>query len=318
MKRVLLSLGLCAVFVVAGCGDRRQDEGLGEPLPPPVSAQEPAESAAPAEGDHPDTEPAQELRHGDFPLAFGFADLSGDRLLVGFDEEGAHGEQPERYTLAIGPYGETVPVAYSHRQDGAEESSFRHLADNFDRLPGHVYLAGEGGLQPDQTYCLTAVDVPERALIPLLPPRDVPDGAGEAAPGPDLGSEETGRIAALRSRGIVWGAELASTADRARLGLVLFERLADEMLFSIVYLGSDKTLFWDCPAEYDEYSTWRAGMGDEPGMFTPLLLARQDSGLMLLLTWGAPEGERIVLLYEDDGRFIERSDYSYDRYWMAE
>jgi hypothetical protein len=50
----------------------------------------------------------------------------------------------------------------------------------------------------------------------------------------------------------------------------------------------------------------------------PLFLARLEKGLTLMLAWGATEGENIVFFYEDNGKFIDRVDYQYYRYWVPE
>ena len=71
----------------------------------------------------------------------------------------------------------------------------------------------------------------------------------------------------------------------------------------------------DKPAEYDEWSTWRVDMGDEPGVFEPLFLARLDDRLVMALTWGAPEGELLVVLREENGRLVGTDEYYYSRYW---
>ena len=119
----------------------------------------------------------------------------------------------------------------------------------------------------------------------------------------------------IKNCGVQWAEQLSISEEGGMVALVLYERQGDDMLFSITYQNGSETLFWDSEAEYDEYSTWRVDMGDEPGLFKPLFLMRLDNGLVLALTWGAPEGESIVILYEDSGRFVERYDYVYGRYW---
>ena len=252
-------------------------------------------------------EDGEELRLGDYLITFGFADRTGGRLLA--RESVA---DPAQYTLAIGPYGKSLRIGYAGQQDeNSEQNSYRHTEGNFDNLPGNVYNAVNGRLVPGQTYALAVGGQLDKALIALTPPDDRLSQA-------TMDSIAEARIETLKGRGIQWSELLGTTNDGGQIGLVLFERNNDDMLFSIVYLEGEKTLFWDNPAEYDEYSTWRVDMGDEPGSFEPLFLARLDNGLVLALAWGAPEGESIVVLCEDNGRFIEREDYSYLRYWVPE
>ena len=248
----------------------------------------------------------------DFPLAFGFAGMDGDRLLIQCYEGGETEDDPEQYTLAIGPYGITARISYSGWQDESGENNYRDTAENFDNLPGYVFQAVDSRLLTGETYCLTTTGVLDSALVPLVSPARDPDGFFI---NPGLDVDVTDRIAALKSRGVVWASQLALTEEGAGIALVLFEREGDDMLFSIVYIEDDKTVFWDCPAVYDEMSTWRVDMGDDPGELAPLFLARLENGLVLVLTWGAPEGEGIVVLYEDGGEFVDRYDYGYSRYW---
>ena len=51
-----------------------------------------------------------------------------------------------------------------------------------------------------------------------------------------------------------------------------------------------------------------------PGYFDVMFLARFDEGLMLMLNWGAFEGESVVLLCEKDGEFVWSDRGSYYRY----
>jgi len=262
-----------------------------------------------------------ELNFDNISMAFGFSDLTGNRLLVvenvqeeGFDYDGPNYEDPAHYTLAIGPYSELVHISYSDWQDETAENDYRDAAYNFDNLSGYVYTTVNGQLLPDNTYVLTTEGLLAGALIKLLPPSQQPGGSYGYVPPTmmDAGTEDY--IRAIKGREVQWGELLAETEDGGQIGMVLFERLGDDMLFSIVYIDGDNVLFWDCPGQYDDISTWRVDMGDEPGAFTPLILARLENELMLLLTWRAPEGELIVVLNESNGRLVETSDYAYGRY----
>jgi|GEM_PF-1823527 len=247
-----------------------------------------------------------------FPTAYGFADQTGARLIVTCYDTGdgpSFDADPNQFTLAIGPYGEIVPVNYSGWQDETEENDYRAAAYNFSNLPGFIFNAAGGRLRPDRTYVLTTEGALADTLITLNPP----------APGMDkrtlMGLKTEDYIYLIKGRGVKWSELLSVSAEGGQIGLFLFEREGDDMLFSIVYLDGPDTLFWDKPAEYDEWCTWRIDMGDEPGNFEPLFLARLDGELVLALTWGAPEGENVVVLYEDGGGFVEKDEYVYSRYW---
>ena len=239
---------------------------------------------------------------GDYFITYGFADEPGSRLLVRDIEA-----DTAKYTLAIGPYGKSVRIAYAGLQDeNSEQNSNRDTMWNFDNMPGYVYNAINGRMVPNETYALAAGQF-DKVLVELIPP----DGEIRET---TMGNIAEARIEKLKGRKIQWSNLLGTTKDDGQVGLVLFKRSGDDMLFSIVYLTDEKTLFWDNPAQYNENSTWRVDMEDEPGSFVPLFLARLDNSLVLILTWGAPEGENIVVLYENNGKFIQSMSNRYYRY----
>jgi hypothetical protein len=252
----------------------------------------------------------------DIPTIFGFADGTGSHLIVtdyeGNDDPELCAEQA-RYTLAVGPYGDLVPIHFIGWQGETAQNSHRDTSYNFDNLPGYIYTAANEWLKPDATYALTA----ERSLSDALIKLYSPSSNTEKQSGPPMMNPGiVSSLSALKGRGVQWAELLSITSEGGQIGLVLYERQDDDMLFSIVYLDGQQTLFWDNKATYDEYSTWRVDMGDNPGNLKPLYLARmEDEGLVLALTWGAPEGEILVVLQEDNGRFVRSDDYTFGRYW---
>ncbi|MNN22802.1 hypothetical protein D3C81_1361790 [compost metagenome] len=107
---------------------------------------------------------------------------------------------------------------------------------------------------------------------------------------------------------------MLSESAEEKIALFVFEREADDMLASIAYIKGDTVLFKDFPAKYDESSTWRVDSGDEPGLFEVLFLAHSDEGLLLGVSWAAPEGENLFVLKETNGVFQD-TDLRNGRYW---
>ena len=282
-----------------------------EPAVPEPANPEPAEPTEPETPEAPD-QSAWEQRLATWPMAFGFADSGGRRLIYVTDEYEAmeeDGFDPAMYTMTIGPYGEIATVAYENVQEESDQNTWRDSMENFNNLPGFLYSPADTRFTKNKTYVLASMGPLMDALIALSPP-------GWKGNTPPMAEETIESIAAYKGRGVEWGKVLANTKkDEGLIGLVLFERQGNDMLFSIVYMDETKTLFWDCPAEYDEVSTWRVDTGDGPGLLEPLLLARFEEGLLLMLTWGSAEGESILLLCEEDGAFIETQEVSYGRYW---
>jgi len=336
----LACLVCCAALLLSGCtaklaqqpadvvSDTAPSSAVADTEPPPAPPETekrkkpvPKPVPTPTPTPIPD-QPLSGPGFDDISIAFGFADQTGSRLIVvdyvqdeGPDYDGPNFEDPAHYTMAIGQYGGLVRISYSSWQDETGGNNYRDAAHNFDNLPGYVFSVADGMLQPDKTYILIAEGPFIESFVALYQPSAQPDGTYGYAPPAMMGRDAEDYIQMIKGRGVKWAELLAETEGGGQIGLVLFERQGDDMLFSIVYMDGDKVLFWDCPGQYDEYSTWRVDMGDEPGAFTPLFMARLDSGLMLTLTWGAPEGESIVILQEDNGRFVENADYSYSRYW---
>jgi len=325
-KKVRLTcLACCALLLLISCTAnlaKKPQEAVQDPPPetaaadtdPSSESQDTGAKKKPKPKPEPTPEPAApdtELSFDGLSMAFGFSDLTGNRLIIvdyiqDYEDEydGPNYEDPAQYTVAVGPYGELVRISYSGWQDETAENDYRDAAYNFDNLSGYVYNTVGGRLQPDNTYILTTEEPLTGALIKLSP----------SSPPAIMDSDTEDYIHSIKGRGVKRGEMLAETEGGGRIGMVLFERLGDDMLFSIVYMDGEKVLFWDCQGEYDEFSTWRVDMGDEPGGFTPLCLARLDDGLLLLLTWRAPEGELIVSLGESRGRLVETADYHYGRY----
>ena len=350
-----LCMVCCVAMLLGGCAtdpakqpQMPKPSATGEAAEPPMGTDEPPADAVPPSDTvlHTDgttdtappidaTPPTPlvspgELDLGDFSMAFGFADASGTRLIVNYEADDGEPDDPDydyagnpmqyesdpaQYTLAIGQYGEIVHVRYAGWQDETAENNYRDMSYNFDNLSGYIYNVVGGNLRPDQTYVLTTESPFIDTLIRLSPLYPDPDDPYETLEQQPLGLNTEDYIYTIKNREVQWSRLLSITGEGAVIGLVLFEREGDDMMFSIVYMDGPDSLFWDCEAKYDEYSTWRVDMGDEPGGFEPLFLARLNGKLTLMLTWSAPEGECILLLYEDNGRFIERYDYYYSRYW---
>jgi len=324
-KLTVFTVIILTIMLLIGCvgqtGDRppqQDDTGSATEEPEPIEPEpteptepEPAEPEDPATPEQPE-QSAWEHRLSTWPMAFGFAEAGGRRLIYNTDEcekMEEDGFDPAIYSLAIGPYGEIVSITYENVQEETAQNNNRDNADNFSNLPGFLYSPTDTRLTKNKTYVLAAAGPLVDMLVAMSPP-------GWKGNTPLMAEETIESITSFKGRGVEWGKVLANTKkDEGLIGLVLFERQGNDMLFSIVYMDETKTLFWDCPAEYDEVSTWRIDTGDGPGLLEPLLLARFEEGLLLMLTWGSAEGESILLLCEEDGAFIETKEVSYGRYW---
>ena len=287
---------------------------------------------------------AWQQRLGSWPRAFGFANEEGNKLIHVFydyesDEEieteteteteteiiedtddevfEAHnyfaetGFDPDVFTIAIGPFGDIFQISFSNWQNEKYGNSGREIANNFNNLPGFVYTQKEWDLTKNKTYLMTEMGMLLDNIIAI----GSPVWRGNTPP---MEEETIASIEKYKERKVEWGKTLAVTfVGDALIGLVLYERQGDDMLFSVVYMDDNKALFWDNPAVYDEESTWRVDAGEEPGQIEPLLLARFDEGLLMMLTWTASDGDIVVTLYEEDGVFKQAKELTFYRKTIA-
>jgi len=307
----------------------------------------PGPEAAAPESDEPQVNPWQ-LRFETWPLAFGFANDEGSKLIHVFydfsDSDADTGEDPadpeagqnadpdgegydeyddenyepfnyfaqtgfdtDAFSLAVGPYGQLWPIFFSSWQAERRGNSGRENANNFNNLPGFVFGQKDWKLVKNQTHLITDMGPLLDSVVAITP-------SGWRGNFPPLEDEMAAIIEDQKERKIEWTQTLGLTqVGEGLIGLVLFERQGSDMLFSIVYMDDEKTLYWDKPAAYNEEATWRAGQGAEPGRFEPLLLARFEEGLILILTWSAPESELSLVLYEENGVFKQAGGLTSER-----
>ncbi len=235
---------------------------------------------------------------------FAFADESGERLITFLYDNDDAFDDLEDYNIAIGNNGDIVEIEYERYQSANDENTYRQSMYNFDNLAGHIYRAKNGQLIKNKTYFLSKdTIINEETVIPFISP------SSKA-----VDNEALERIIKAKDRNIVESNLISETKDGEKVYMVIFERIADDMLASIVYVRDDILVFNDYPAVYDKMSTWRIDGGDHPGIFEVLFLADSDQGLLLGLTWAGAEGELIYILKANEDIF-EDTDLTTSRYW---
>ena len=245
---------------------------------------------------------------GTWPMVFGASINGGSQLfytVAGTAAEHEEGFDPDRYTLAIGPYGEIIAITRVIKPSAGGTGTGTGADDDdepefdFSKDPGITYRPIDDRFARNEIYALTATGpLTDRMLL-----LKKPSWRGYSA----MDEETLKRIQDAKNRNIVDGRILATSSKDAQIGFVLFERLDNNLMFSIVYMDEEKMVFWDREAIYDKTLIWLDGAGDDPGSFAPIFMARFDEGLLLALKWTGPKTEEIVLLTEVDGAF-KRSD----------
>ncbi|MFF2480982.1 hypothetical protein [Paenibacillus sp. NPDC058071] len=318
MRKSGIWIGAVLLFVLlAGCSNNAAVEN--EPSSSPAVDNHTEETAAPEQQpaeQQPDKKHQEEAKperaaFKQLESVFGFADESGEQLITIPSESGADPEHPEQFKAAIGNNGQWIEIEFVRLQEANEQDNGRQNMYNFNNMKGCVYKAKNGKFAPDKSYLLVKdAVIGKGALIDLKSATDSQSPSGQYLP---ADAETIAQVEAIKKRKVKASSLLAESAEE-KIALFVFERQGDDMLASIAYIKRNAVLFKDYPAKYDEFSTWRVDSGDEPGLFEVLFLARSDEGLLLGISWGAPEGESLSILKEADGA-LQETDLHSGRYW---
>ena len=114
---------------------------------------------------------------------------------------------------------------------------------------------------------------------------------------------------------VIYSETLASVGSNGYLELFQYERVGDDMLFELVYDDGTQEVSVGFPAEYDEYSTWRADAGDSPGIWAPLFFCEIEGTLVMSTNWIGPEGGNIAIWFDEDGTWVKDEYLSTYWYW---
>ncbi|GGF71581.1 hypothetical protein GCM10010912_15870 [Paenibacillus albidus] len=302
MKQVIMGLVLC--LLLAGCS------GTNNIVPEPSPGASPA--VATPNASPPPTQtppPSSVLEPGTLQSTLGFGDTTGKRILI---TDGAGKEQQmSKLTLAVGHNGQTLKVKYLNWQPASEDNTARETAVNIPNLSGYLYAVEEGAAAPNETYYMADDSVFDvEALVSVTP-------AAKDTEAPAVDEAIGSTIATAKGREILRIWKLADLGTEGEVYVTQFVRDGNDMLFSIVLKSGEDYTYMDYPAviQGDEYSVWRVDDGGEitPEMFSVLLAARTEQGILLGLNWWGAEGVSTFFLNQDGEQFKEL-DIQYGRY----
>lgn len=259
-----------------------------------------------------ETELKSKVTFKELQSVFGFADESAKRIITLQPIDHDKPENPEDFNIGVGNNGNIIRIRFVKWQDANEKDNLRQTMYNFDNMAGYIYEVESGEAISNEVYLLSKDSVIDESKLIKLESTVVTDSYTEYYK--DVDDATVARIEAMKNRRVKKSDLLAKADDGAKICLFLFERQGDDMLFSLAYIKDDKVVLKDYPAKYDEYSTWRVDAGDEPGLLKVLFLAESDEGLLLGMTWGAPEGESVFVLKEEGGVFQD-TELKNGRYW---
>lgn len=306
MKNIKAVIGvILSVSLLAGCGSAAVEKPSKD-----VTAMEETKGFVQAPKPEKGAETPAEVKLGELENVFGIADESGKRLITLPGE--APVEHPEEFDIAVGNNGEIAELAFAKQQAANDKDNGRQTMYNFDNMAGNIYEVKNGELVQNQTYLLTKkATMDKNTLIGL---QDTQDRSSQMPAYKKVDGATIQKVEAVKERKIVQSSLLAETAEGAKICLFVFERRAEDMLASIAYIKEDEIVFKDYPAVYNESGTWRVDAGDDPGWMEVMFLAQSDEGLLLGMSWGAPEGEVTFILKAVNGVF-EETGLGSGRYW---
>jgi hypothetical protein len=297
-KLNLLILGVLLISTIVGCNDSIVQN--------PSTVESDVEDEQTMETDEKEAVKFKLLEN-----VFGFPDESGKIIITIPNENGNKIEGPEEFNIAIGNNGEVIEIEFFKWQDANDKDDGRQTMYNFNNMAGYIYKTKDGSLNKNKSYLLTKNTTISKSLLAKL--KSTKDIESENDSYKKVDIETIKKIEAIKNRSIVENSLISETTENEKICLFVFEREADDMLASIAYIKGDKVVFKDYPAKYNETSTWRADAGDHPGLFEILFLAKSDEGLLLGVSWTAPEGENVFVLKEVNGAFQE-TDLKSSRY----
>ncbi|OKP90248.1 hypothetical protein A3842_03790 [Paenibacillus sp. P3E] len=305
-----LGIAVMVFLLITGCSLQEADstDGRNPGTSPAASAKQSDPPVQPS--------PAATLDPASLNASFGFADLTGKRILAASEDDSKLAEM-KSLNMAVGQGGQLLTVRFEKWQRGTANSDGRDLANNFANLSGYVFTVEEGSAASDETYYLadSAVFAPG-SLLKVEPAGGKPQ---------QLGADHPVRkeILARKQRKIqsIWKlADLSASSDPSgelHLYLVQFARQDKNMLFSLVLQKNAELSFADYPAviQEDDYSVWRVDDGGEilPEMFSLLFAARTATGVALGINWWGAEGVNSFFLLQQ-GIDLKEMDVRYSRY----
>jgi len=224
--------------------------------------------------------------------------------------------------LAVGRFG-PAKVSYAGEKKGDDSSGdelfYGYFAD-YKYVTG-PYFAFEAPIdvtawQPD--FFLMDSSAAGEGLVALRQSERFAGGGDDAPYYPPASYEDISKAEALHpGRKIEESQLLAASEDGARVCMFRYETLEEEGLFSLVCFDGEKALSTDYTTDNvgEDGAYWRADLEvDDIGLLEPVLLCRTREGILLIVTWTAPEGTAQLVLYEKDGalEYLDLGGWLYD------
>ncbi|MDJ1473632.1 hypothetical protein QNI19_38740 [Cytophagaceae bacterium DM2B3-1] len=233
-------------------------------------------------------------------IGFGFCDQTGKRILIQEDSV----VMPESFTKALSKEGKIVDIIFREAKKESEQSNGRQWAENFDRSGGSLYTVTSGTVSEEETTVLfTKPFLETHKLIPTTPFEK-----GK------LSDSNRAKIESFKGWKVKDSHSLVKLSGNRSIFLVEFELKGDSALASLVVVGSDKILYKDFPAKYDETSTWSVDDGGQFGWeyYKILAVLEYEGKIELITDWVGAEGYNATYMQEEGQTFkVIKEGYRY-------
>ncbi|MDJ1503110.1 hypothetical protein [Xanthocytophaga agilis] len=233
-------------------------------------------------------------------IGFGFCDQTGKRILMQEDTV----VMPESFTKALSKEGKIVDIIFREAKKESEQSNGRQWAENFDRSGGNLYTVTSGTVSEEETTLLfTKPFLETHKLIPTTPFKKA-----------QLPVDVKTTIESAKGRKIKDAHSLVKLPDERSIFLIEFELKGNSALASLVFVSSDKLLYKDFPAKYDETSTWSVDDGGQFGWeyYKILAVLEYEGKIELITDWVGAEGYNSSYIQEDGHTFkVIKEGYRY-------
>ena len=300
MKRTLaLLLSAALLLSLAACKITKKPD----PTKPPASA---AATTEPAGLNLPTLE--QVTANWAWGASNGTVDDPATHLaLIGYAKDCDFG----KLDLAVGPFGQ-AKVSYAGEKKGDDSSDdefFYGYFAEYEYVTG-PYFAFDEPVDVSRWAPIFLVESSAmgEGLAPLRQSERFVVGGDDAPYFPAASFEDIAKAETLHPGRKIEESQLLAEAGDTRVCMFRYENRPREGLFALVCFDGAKVLSIDYTTEYvdEDGADWRVDLEpDDVGLLEPVLLCRTQEGVLLIVTWSAPEGASRLILREKDGALEE-------------
>ena len=214
-------------------------------------------------------------------IAFGFADLDGDSVILLDKPEGVKATD---FVYGITSKGK-IDIKHMASQAANENDNMRRNAYNIKNMEGELYAVQNNTAPLWETimFCPKTFMQNRQHLMKSTP-----------YDSRVLGSENIKTIEKDKNWKISHTQHLQSN-NEGSLHFAFFKKKQDSVLVSLVWVSDEGNCYLDFPAVYNEMSTWRVDDGGvfESDYYNIIAIFKGEQGIEILTDWVGAEGSSV-------------------------